>query len=340
MGSLLHSAAGVGPRPARPAAHERGFAVHPARHGHLVSRFGRSPNFLVHAMFSSRPTSSSRSAHCGIVLLLPYVSHIFLIFGVRSLTMGLTTTNSPRPPRLLPKADAADAYRLVYGRFDALLRGRPEVANLTVPACPEWTIRQTVAHLAGVAQDLVSLNMDKKAADSWTGAQVDRLGEHDIDELLDLWGQLIEQVTATLAMAPQASACQLVFDTLTHEHDIRGALDESGSRTGDLAFAAALGFVTTMGDQFIRQGGLPALELSTPTIGAVQLGDPHAGPGQVALDISDFEALRAFGGRRSVRQLLALPWRGNATNLLPAFTNLLPAFTNDGIRPPDDDLLE
>lgn len=50
-------------------------------------------------------------------------------------------------PRLLPISDAAAAYRLVYGRVDALLRGRADVAELAVPACPAWTIRQTVAHL-------------------------------------------------------------------------------------------------------------------------------------------------------------------------------------------------
>jgi uncharacterized protein (TIGR03083 family) len=253
---------------------------------------------------------------------------------------GSPRFHTNRPPRLLPVADAAAAYRLVYQRVDALIRGRADVTERRVPACPAWTIRQTVAHLAGIAQDIVSINVEKKGADSWTQAQVDRLGEHSIDELLDLWGQMIDEGATTLALAPQASVCQLVFDTLTHEHDIRGALSEPGSRTDDLAFEVAMGFVTTMGDQFIRQAGLPALRLITPTIGSVLLGDPHTAPGQVALDISDFEALRAFGGRRSIRQLLALPWRGDPKHLMPAFTHLLPAFSNDGIRPPNDDLIE
>jgi uncharacterized protein (TIGR03083 family) len=243
-------------------------------------------------------------------------------------------------PRLLPTSTAAAAYRLVYGRVDALIRGRGDVAELTVPACPDWTVRQTVAHLVGVAQDIVSLNVENKGADSWTQAQVDRLSNQSSDELLDLWGQMINPVTTVLAAAPQASACQLVFDALTHEHDIRGALGEPAWHPGDLAFEVALGFVTTMGDQFIRQAQLPVLRLVTPTTGSVQLGDPRTAPGQVALSISDFEALRALGGRRSIRQLLALPWQGDPTHLVPAFTHLLPAFSNNGVRPPQDDLLE
>jgi uncharacterized protein (TIGR03083 family) len=243
-------------------------------------------------------------------------------------------------PQLVPISAAGTAYRLICERVDALVRGRDGIAELAVPACPGWTVRQVVAHLAGVAQDVMALNLEKKGTAPWADAQVARLGAHSIDDLLDLWGQSLDSVSANLAFASDAGVCQLVFDTLTHEHDIRGALSEPGSRAGDLAFEAALGFVTTMGDQFIRQAGLPALRLSTPTIGSVQLGDPQTALGHLTLSLSDFEALRAFGGRRSVAQLLALPWDRNPTNLMPAFTDVLPAFTNDGLRPPTDDLIE
>jgi hypothetical protein len=253
-----------------------------------------------------------------------------------------------RAPQLLPSFDAAAAYRLVYGRIDALLRGRADVAELTVPACPAWTVRQTLAHLAGVAQDIVSLNLQGGATDLWTQAQVDRLGGNSIDELLDLWGQMIGPVTARLGQAPEGPAGQTVFDALTHEHDIRSALGEPAFRTRDPAFAVAGGFLTTMLDAIIRQtelpaavqliiptrhAGLPALRLMTPTMGSLQLGDPDTATDQLILEVSDFEALRAFGGRRSVRQLLALPWQGDPTNLLRAFGN-------HAIRPPNDDLVE
>ncbi|OBG83439.1 hypothetical protein A5699_04045 [Mycobacterium sp. E802] len=245
-----------------------------------------------------------------------------------------------KTPQLLPIGDAGAAYRLVFERVDALVRGRAGIAELAVPACPGWNIQQVVAHLAGVAQDIVALNLEKKGTSPWVDAQVARLGGRSVDDLLDLWRQSLDEVAANLAFSSNTGVCQLVFDTLTHEHDIRGALREPGSRDGDLAFKAALGFVTTMGDQFIRQAQLPALWLRTPTIGSVQLGDPHTARGNVALGISDFEALRSFGGRRSVRQLLALPWGGDPTNLMPLFADVLPAFTNGGLRPPADDLVE
>jgi uncharacterized protein (TIGR03083 family) len=243
-------------------------------------------------------------------------------------------------PQLVPISEAAAAYRLICERVGALVRRHQGTAELTVPACPGWTIRHVVAHLAGVAQDIVALNLEQKGTRPWADAQVARLGERDINDLLDLWEQALDTVAAHLTLASDAGVCQLVFDTLIHEHDIRGALGQPGSRAGDVAFKAALSFMTTMGDQFIRQAELPTLLLRTPTIGSVQLGDPRNARGHVALSISDFEALRAFGGRRSVGQLLALPWDGDPTDLMPAFTDVLPAFTNDGLRPPAGDLIE
>jgi hypothetical protein len=113
-----------------------------------------------------------------------------------------------------------------------------------------------------------------------------------IDELLDLWAQTIDLATARLGQRDvESPAGATVFDALTHEHDIRGALGEPGARTDDPAFAVAVGFLTTNFDQMARHAGLPALGLATPTIGLVQLGDPSAATHQVTPSVSDFEAL-------------------------------------------------
>jgi uncharacterized protein (TIGR03083 family) len=229
--------------------------------------------------------------------------------------------------------DAAAAYRTVQHRVDALLRGRGEVADRTVPACPQWSIHQAVSHLAGTAQDIVSLNLDNAGTDGWTQAQLDRLADHDLDELLDLWATTAEQVADFLADSPKLVGAQSVFDALTHEHDIRGALGEPGSRTADPAFAVAAGFLTTMVDRTIRRNAHPCLHLTTPTTGTTALGDPAKAPAEIRVELSDFETLRAFGGRRSRRQLLALPWQGNPEALMPIFRTA-------AVQPPTADLAE
>jgi hypothetical protein len=58
-----------------------------------------------------------------------------------------------------------------------------------------------VAHLAGVAQDVVALNLDDKGTSPWADAQVARLGAYSVDDLLDLWRQSLLEVRANLAYA-------------------------------------------------------------------------------------------------------------------------------------------
>ncbi len=229
--------------------------------------------------------------------------------------------------------DVAGAYRTVQSRVDALLRGRADVADVNVPACPLWSVHQTVRHLAGTAQDIASVNLQGAGTDTWTQAQIDRLADHSLDELLDLWAGTTGAVANVLAQSPKLVGAQAVFDALTHEHDICGALGEPGLRTQDPAFEVAAGFLMAMLDRAIRRSGLPALQLTTPATGTTQLGDPSTAPGQIAIEMTDFEALRAFGGRRSNRQLWDLPWQGDPEKLLLIFDR-------SALRPPADDLAE
>ncbi|MGV0737552.1 hypothetical protein ABQF35_10985 [Mycobacterium syngnathidarum] len=76
---------------------------------------------------------------------------------------------------------------------------------------------------------MVSLILGGIASESWTQAQIDRLGHSSTDELLDLWGKSIDPLEVQLYEgASELVAGQLIFDALTHEHDIRGALGEPG----------------------------------------------------------------------------------------------------------------
>lgn len=253
--------------------------------------------------------------------------------GVRPRADDESDANHGSRPQLCTGTEAAAAYRTVQKRIDKLIRGRVDLGDVLVPACPEWSVRQTVSHLAGTAEDMVSLNLHGAGTDAWTRAQLTRLAHRSLNELLALWAETTGAVADLLEQSPKLVGAQMVFDALTHEHDIRGAIGEPGLRAQDAVFAVAAGFLTTMLDRTIRRTETPALRLTTPTTGTVQLGDSAKASARIAVDLSDFEALRAFGGRRSRRQILALPWRGDAGNLLPIFSTAI-------VRPPNKDLLE
>ena len=87
--------------------------------------------------------------------------------------------------------DATEAYRATRDRITALLRGvDPEVADRRVPACPQWTVREVAAHLAGVCDDMLEGRLDGVATDGWTAAQVEARADRSLDEILDEWAEV------------------------------------------------------------------------------------------------------------------------------------------------------
>ena len=46
--------------------------------------------------------------------------------------------------------------------------------DLVVPATPQWTVHDVVAHLSGISEDATSGNMAGAPGDAWTAAQVER----------------------------------------------------------------------------------------------------------------------------------------------------------------------
>lgn len=203
--------------------------------------------------------------------------------------------------------EIADAYRATRGRVRTLLEAAPAgSAGLPVPATPAWAVRDVVAHLAGVATDLVEGRVDGIATDEWTAAQVERARGQSIDEMLDRWDEHGAAVDA-MADALGAGGGQLVADATTHEHDLRHALDEPGARDSD---AVAIGFRFMCGGVRARRneaGAPPLLVRHDAGVKLLGSGEPGAW-----LTTTRFELLRAATGRRTVEELHAYEWAGDA----------------------------
>ena len=86
--------------------------------------------------------------------------------------------------------DAAAAYVGVRARTSAMLRtASAGDADRKVPACPDWTVKDVAAHMAGVCEDILAGNLDGVATDAWTNAQVARHADDSLDDVLDSWDQ-------------------------------------------------------------------------------------------------------------------------------------------------------
>ena len=102
----------------------------------------------------------------------------------------------------------------------------PNQLATPVPGTPAWTVQDLLAHLSGVAADLVAGNMEGAATDAWTARQVAQRRGRASSELLEEWEGNAPAVEAFLA---GVDFHPFVVDVFTHEHDLRGALGEPGS---------------------------------------------------------------------------------------------------------------
>lgn len=220
------------------------------------------------------------------------------------------------------------AYSNARLRITDLLRqhGRG-AADIRTPACPSWTVREVLAHLVGVTDDGLAGNLAEAGTDPWTKVQVDKRSGRSLEDILDEWDATGPQLERAIAGAG-AAANQLVFDTATHEHDIRQALHAPGAQDADSTHIALEFVLGAWTGNFSSEGFEPLrLNAGTTTVEAGE-GEPVA-----TVAMPAFEALRALSGRRSTAQLVAYDWDADPTLWLPCFT--YGPFT-----PPERDLVE
>jgi uncharacterized protein (TIGR03083 family) len=215
-------------------------------------------------------------------------------------------------PRLM-----ARLYQETRERIIALVSGLDDAAWSTpVAACPGWSVRDVVAHLAAVADDWVGGRLAGAPTDEATAAQIARFGGYDVAEILAAWTDAAAQLDH---MAETAGIAPPLGDVTCHEHDVRAALSRPGSRDSAAVWYTSDQLLTTLHTpvplrvtvedaQYHRRDDRAAGYQSGP--------DDRAGRAEILLSTTRFEALRWRTGRRSRAQLAAMDWSGDPTPVL------------------------
>ena len=172
-----------------------------------------------------------------------------------------------------------------------------------VPACPQWTVKDVVAHLTGIASDMTKGNVAGAGQDEWTAAQIEARRNASVEEILEEWEAAAGQVEPALAYIHPAAAAGTVGDAITHEHDLRAALHKPGARDTEGVSIALDSYVRSFGRR-IRQAGLPTLNVKTGS--AVLRAGKEEPQGSVSGE--PFELLRALTGRRTREEVSDLEW--------------------------------
>ena len=201
--------------------------------------------------------------------------------------------------------DSATAYVAVRERMTELMRqtSSEELAR-QVPACPDWSVHELLAHAVGVAVDVAAGRLKGAGSDPWTAAQVSARKDCTVSDLLAEWEQA--PVTDALLTMDAMPAAQVVFDLATHEHDLRGALQLPGERASEGVDVGWEWATTVLGQ--LRDGyGEGGLVLTTSEGTRTTCGSAPVDSGVTA---ARFELFRAMTGRRSAEQVAAWQWEG------------------------------
>lgn len=205
--------------------------------------------------------------------------------------------------------DTSEAYRSIRERVIELAGAADPTTP--IPACPDWTVRELVAHLTGVAADVVAGNLGEAGTQPWVDAQLAARADHAVADLVGEWATTGPQVDEICAALGDAIA-QLVFDSACHEQDLRHALGKPGGRDG--ALDIALGWVSA------AWAGQPAAPGALRLCAGATDVTRGSGPPTATVTLAPFEALRALTGRRSADQIRGYGWDGDPEPWLPAFT--------------------
>ena len=128
--------------------------------------------------------------------------------------------------------DLGRLYHDARERLVVLLSQLDEAALATrVPGCPGWLVRDVVAHLCAVNQDVLAGRQTRINTDAETAAQVARFRNHGVARILAEWQDVAPQFEQFVRAR---KAWPAVIDIASHEQDIRAAVGRPGARDTEI----------------------------------------------------------------------------------------------------------
>ena len=209
--------------------------------------------------------------------------------------------------------DCGSLYETIRTRFIAIVRDLdPEAQDRSVEATPEWRVRDVLAHVAGLTEDLNAGNIRISDPDAFTRAQVDRHRGSTLDDVIRAWDREAPTFEDGLRLFGYQVGNHFVGDLFIHFVDVCASTGQAVDRESE-AMWVSLDWYLDSFEAAIDEVGLGALEVVTePERRVIGHGDVLA-----TVTAAPFEILRACAGRRSAAQVRAFAWTGDAERFLP-----------------------
>jgi len=208
------------------------------------------------------------------------------------------------------------AWREAFERVCTLVeRLDADALAATVPACPDWAVRDLLSHMVGLGADVLAGDEPDDHNSAWTQRQVEARRDRPAADLLAEWRGLADQLMAWM----QAHGSRPLNDVVIHEQDLRGAVGVVGGRDSDglriVRDRMAVRFASALDDQ-------PPIALVSGEWAWCSQGE--VGDAVVVVEAHAFDLARALTSRRTADQLRSWTRRGDVAPYLDAFAMLGP----------------
>ncbi len=206
-----------------------------------------------------------------------------------------------------------ESYRAVRNELiNALASVDDRTATMIVPACPQWTVKDVVAHVCGLNAELLADVPGPLGSDEATTRQVRDRASADLKQVIDEWQSMANAIDARLS-ADDAKARAFLADLVVHVYDLAEVLDQPTLEAANATPAAAHRYVPLLQQQVADQLGVAlTVELADGTTWApAELGHP-----KVTLRTSPHAFLRGVTGRLRREEVEAFDWSADPAELL------------------------
>ena len=199
-----------------------------------------------------------------------------------------------------------DHYGRSRERVAALLADvGPGAADVPVPTCPGWSVHDVVAHLFGIIEDAIAGRINGIPRPEQTDEQVLRYRDETLGSMLDKWASFAPLFQSAIT---ERQVWPALFDVISHEHDIRNALGDTGGRDVDTMLVAATRLIEAVDG--------PAIRVRFPDGAAAENATARSGAEVYELTTTPFEVVRFRLGRRTNPQVRSLGWSQDPTPIL------------------------
>lgn len=187
----------------------------------------------------------------------------------------------------------------------------PAEAATKVPACPGWSAKDVVAHVAGLVADVLAGMKPPFGSFEMTSRQVAERAEATLAEVCDEWAANGDAMAAFMAENPM-TGMGFTADLTIHYDDLAEAVEAIPTAPDDAVAVACGRYVPLLQERLVER-----LDIALTVTLDDQVWEPTGGSTARTLTAGRSDYLRALTGRRTRAEVeRMLTWDADASAIL------------------------